>query len=71
MQIVDFLRKAEKETDVALQHAKKVAKESDQLIADLEAALREIKVRTQAYADDYESWPLVAGVHDVARKALV
>lgn len=38
-------------------------------IAELEVALREIELRTRAYADA-QDWPLVSGVHSVARDAL-
>jgi hypothetical protein len=39
-------------------------------IERLRKALAEIVVRTVPYQEDYESWPLVAGVHRVAHDAL-
>lgn len=33
---------------------------------DLEATLRDIEVRTRAYADDFDGWPLIAGIHKLA-----
>lgn len=39
-------------------------------IAELEAALREIKTRTYAYRGDDQNYPLAAGVYEVASAAL-
>lgn len=44
-------------------------KRLDAEVARLRAAMAEIKLRTAAYADA-EDWPLVSGVHAVAREAL-
>ena len=38
-------------------------------LSRLRAALKEIELRTRAYADAAD-WPLVSGVHAVAREAL-
>ena len=39
-------------------------------IERLRTALHEIVRRTDAYRDDWDGWPLVAGINDLARKAL-
>ena len=36
----------------------------------LREALFEIVMRTSSYQDQWDEWPLVAGVNDVARRAL-
>jgi hypothetical protein len=43
--------------------------ELERRIAELEAALGEIELRTIPYAGNYGAWPVVAGLHDIARKA--
>lgn len=48
----------------------KSVNERDARIAELEAALREIKTRTYAYRGDDQNFPLAAGVYEVASHAL-